>query len=107
MEKDKLINTTYRSFVVDHILNPYGNMIGFDLKIGSYSSGDYYLIVQHAEENPKWWKRVTDRIVTIFDGIEVSVFPDDRTANFIKDALVEKGIQLIGWGGYPPTDREI
>lgn len=101
MEKEKLINNTFRGFIVDHILNPYGNMIGINKRVESYSSGDYYLIVQHAEENPTWWDRVTNRIVTIYDGIEVSVFPDDWVADFIKAALVKKGIQLIGWGGYP------
>ncbi len=98
---EKLINETFRNFVVDHILNPYGNMIGIKKRIESFDWGDYYLIRQHAEENPEWWKRVTNRIVGIYDEIEPCVFPPCRTAKFIEDALSEKGIKLIGWGGYP------
>ncbi len=97
---EKLINETFRNFVVDHILNPYGNMIGIDKRIESFSWVDYYSIIQHAEENPEWWLWVLTRIVKIFDGIELCIFPKDQTATFIKAALHKRGIELIPWGDY-------
>jgi len=98
---EKLINTQYRDFILDHVVRPYQNMmliiptkrverlVYHETKCET--SFNYFRLKFEARDNDKWFKMVTDRLSQIYSCIDYSFFPKDDFADRLKNELILKG----------------
>jgi len=86
----------YSEFVLCNILRPYQRTLGWKKRIEDKDFiAAYDNIMQHAK-NPEWVKLVFNRLSEIYKQIDVSFFPNDDVAAFIKEQLLANGVELTG-----------
>ena len=91
-----LKNTQYEDFVMYHVLRPYKTFLGYEHRITSDMFEDAYLrILEIGAKNSDWINLIFDRLSRIYGKIDFSFFPNDATANFIKENLIKRGVLSI------------
>lgn len=98
--KQKLTIINYGEFVLDNILRPYQLTLGFENRIkDSEFTEAYKAILETGANNTKWKEMVFGRLFEIYDKIDFSFFPNDATAEFIKEELIRRGVLDITLDG--------
>lgn len=93
-----LKNHMYFDFIESHILRPYCDHLPRyscdhtpELNVRFYEE-----LPILARKYPKWWGRVMDRLIKVFNrGIDESIFPDDETGQWLRNQCEMAGIPLV------------
>lgn len=103
MAKENLKNEQYKKFIEQDILRPYQNLIlsaepgtglGQQGKSVNFTYKLYAQIPEFATNHPEWFHLVAQRLARIYESIDVSFFPVDLTAGFLKYRLLHYGIKI-------------
>jgi hypothetical protein len=89
-----LIRQEWTKFVLENIMRPYQNMLGFEQRFEKYDYEFYHSIRQFASKCPEWADAVFSRLAQIYDYVDPDFFPPSPTRDYIMEELAKHGVDL-------------